>query len=178
LDAYERMAKAALPALPADGAVLLDASPVSRHLAALLPPDRELIVVTNSFDVATLLSKRSKLEVRLIGGQLRPGSSAVVGPWSRLALRNSFVDIAFLHADGVTPSAGASSADEEVAEFNRAVVAAARRVVVFADHAALGRTHPAVFVAPANIDTLVTDEGADPDLLREIAAAGPQPVVA
>ena len=178
MNAYERMAKAALPALPGDGAVLLDASPMSHHLAALLPADRELIVVTNSFDVATMLSGRSKLELRVIGGQLRPGSSGVVGPWSQQALRTSFVEVAFVVADGVTAAAGASSADEELAEFNRAVVAAARRVVVFADHTALGRTHPAVFAAPAAIDTIVTDEDADPDLLREIAAAGPQPVVA
>jgi DeoR family transcriptional regulator, fructose operon transcriptional repressor len=102
----------------------------------------------------------------------------VVGAWSHLALRNSFVDIAFLGADGLTPSAGASSADEEVAGFDRAVVAAARRLVVFADHTALGRTHPAVFATAADIDTVVTDADADPDLLREIAAAGPQPVVA
>lgn len=79
----------------------------------------------------------------------------MVGSWSRQALRASFVDTAVLGADGVTPSAGASSTGEEVAEFNRAVVAAARRVVVFAGHAALGRRHPAVF-----------------------AAAGPRPVVA
>lgn len=178
MDADERMAKAALPALPADGAVLLDDSPVSHHLAALLPADRELIVVTNSFHVAETLSGRPMLELRLVGGRLRPGSSAVVGSWSRQALRGSFVDTAFLGADGVTPSAGASSTDDEVAEFNRAVVAAARRVVVFAGHAALGRRHPAVFAALADVDTLVTDADADPGLLREIATAGPRPVVA
>lgn len=178
MDADERMAKAALPALPADGAVLLDDSPASHHLAALLPADRDLIVVTNSFHVATLLSKRPKLELRVLGGQLRPGSAAVVGSWSRQALRASFVDIAFLGADGVTPADGASSADAEMAAFNRAVVAAAGRVVVFADHVALGVRHPAVFAALADVDTLVTEAGAEPDLLREIAAAGPQPVVA
>jgi DeoR family fructose operon transcriptional repressor len=178
MDAHERMAAAALPALPADGAVLLDDSPVSHRLAALLPADRELIVVTNSFHVAGLLSERPRLELRLVGGQLRPGSSAVVGSWSRQALSSSFVDTAFLGADGVTPSAGASSADEEVAEFNRAVVAAARRVVVFAGHGALGRRHPAVFAALADVDTLVTDADADPGVLREIVAAGLEPVVA
>ncbi|HEY0451021.1 D-beta-D-heptose 1-phosphate adenosyltransferase [Actinophytocola sp.] len=178
MDAIERMAKAALAALPADGAILLDSSPVSLHLAALLPADRELIVVTNSFDVATLLSTRPKLELRLVGGHLRPGSSAVVGPWSRLALRNSFVDIAFFGADGVTPAEGASSADEEVATFNRVAVAASRRVVVLADHTAVGRAYPATFATLADVDTLVTEADADPDLLREITAAGPQLVMA
>ena len=176
--ADERMAKAALPALPADGAVLLDDSPASHHLAALLPADRELIVVTNSFRVASLLSTRPRLELRVVGGQLLPGSSAVVGSWSRQALAASFVDIAFLGADGVDPAAGASSADAAVAEFNRAVVAAARRVVVFADRVAVGRRHTEVFAALAAVDTLVTEAAADPDVLRRIAAAGPQPVVA
>lgn len=178
MDGIERMAKAALAALPADGAVLLDSSPVSHHVAALLPTDRELIVVTNSFDVATLLSTRPKLELHLVGGQLRPGSSAAVGPWSQLALRDSFVDIAFFGADGVTPAHGASNADEEVAAFNRVAAAASRRVVVLAEHGALGRTHPAAFAALADIDTVVTDAGADPDLVREITAAGPRLVVA
>jgi DeoR family fructose operon transcriptional repressor len=178
MDVFERMAKAALADLPSDGAILLDSSPAAHHVAALLPADRELIVVTNSFHVATLLSTRPKLELRLVGGQLRPGSSAVVGPWSRQALRDSFVDIAFLGADGVTPAHGASSADEEVATFNRAAVAAARRVVLLAEHAALGRAHPASFATLADVDTVVTDAGADPDLLREITAAGPRTLVA
>jgi len=178
MDGIERMAKAALATLPAVGAILLDSSPAGTHVAALLPVDRELIVVTNSFDVATLLSSRPKVELLLVGGQLRPGSSSVVGPWSQQALRDSFVDIAFLGADGVTAADGASSADEEVATFNQAAVAAARRVVVLAEHAALGRTHPATFAAVADIDTVVTDAGADPEVLAAITAAGPRTIVA
>ena len=178
MDGLERMAKAALAALPADGAILLDSSPAAHHVAALLPADRELIVVTNSFDVATLLSTRPKLELLLVGGHLRPGSAAVVGPWSLQALRDSFVDLAFFGADGVTPAEGASCADEEVATFNRAAVAAARRVVVLAEHTALGRAHPVSFATLADVDTVVTDAGADPELLRAITVAGPQTVVA
>ncbi|MGH3949876.1 MAG: DeoR/GlpR family DNA-binding transcription regulator, partial [Pseudonocardiaceae bacterium] len=55
----ERIAKAALAELPAEGAVLLDAGTTTARMAEVLPNDRELTVVTNALPIASTLAGRS-----------------------------------------------------------------------------------------------------------------------
>jgi len=178
MDEKERIAKAALAELPADGAILLDAGSTTYQLAEALPRDRELTVVTNSVAIASMLTSWPNLELMLVGGLLRHGTSAAVGPWSLHALRDTFVDVAFLGADGVSTTAGLTTSDEAVASFKRAVVGSSRRVVLLADHTKLGREGPARFAGLLDIDTVITDSGVDPATLRAIADAGPQVVAA
>ena len=76
----DRIAKAALGLLPsAASAVLLDAGTTTMRLAALLPSDRPLTVLTNSVSIAHRLAGQSRLSVHLIGGRVRSLTQACVG---------------------------------------------------------------------------------------------------
>jgi len=52
------------------------------------------------------------------------------------------------------------------------MIRAARRPVVVADHSKLGADYFARFGELSEIDTLITDTGADDDLIAELEAAG------
>src|SRR3954451_7435533 len=67
----ERIAKAALAELPAEGSILLGARTTTARFAEVLPLDRELIVLTNGLPIAMSLSARPNLTVLLIGGRVR-----------------------------------------------------------------------------------------------------------
>src|SRR6266567_8038640 len=67
----DRIAKAALAEVPAEGAILLDAGSTTGRLADALPVDRELTVVTHSLTIAMALSARPNLTLMLLGGRLR-----------------------------------------------------------------------------------------------------------
>lgn len=54
----------------------------------------------------------------------------------------------------------------------RAMIAAARRTVVLADHTKIGNDYLARFGELDDIDLLITDAGLDPDLATEMEAAG------
>lgn len=172
----ERIAKAALDELPAEGAVLLDAGTTTARLADLLPTDRELTVVTNAIPIATTLATRRNLTVLLVGGRVRGRTMAVVGDWAERALQDTFVDVAFLGANGVSVERGLTTPDTSEAAGKRAMMAAARRTVVLADHTKIGNDQLARFGRLEEVDVLVTDTGLDEETAAELAAAGPRVV--
>src|SRR5919197_5112898 len=59
----DRIARAALAELPAEGAILLDAGTTTARLAEILPSTAELTVVTNALPIASLLAPRRNLTV-------------------------------------------------------------------------------------------------------------------
>lgn len=168
----ERIAKAALDELPDGGAVILDAGTTTVRLAELLPSDRELTVVTHALPVATVLAPRSGITLHLVGGTVRGRTLAAVGSWAVRALADIHADVAFVGTNGLSVEHGLTTPDLAEAAVKRALVASARRTVVLADHTKLGRVDFAHVVPLADVDTLVTDTGAEPELVDEIEAAG------
>lgn len=174
----ERIAKAALAELPAEGSILLDAGSTTARLADVLPMDRQLTVVTNALPIATALVARPNLTVLVIGGRLRVRTLAAVDTWALDALAATYVDVAFVATNGVTAERGLTTPDHGEAAVKRAMIASARRTVLLADHTKVGVDHLARFAELAAIDTFVTDEGCDPQAAAEIEARGPRVVLA
>lgn len=171
-DEKDRIAKAALVELPADGSILLDAGTTTARLAAALPADRRLTVVTSSLPIAVALSARANLSVHVLGGRLRGRTLAAVDDWALSALRQVTVDVAFLGTNGISAVDGLTTPDLSEAAVKRAMVGAARRVVALADRSKLGATHFARFAEIRDIDSLVTDAGADEAELAAIEEHG------
>jgi DeoR family fructose operon transcriptional repressor len=172
----ERIAKAALDELPDAGAVILDAGTTTVRLAELLPNDRELTVVTHALPVATVLAPRANVTLHLVGGTVRGRTLAAVGSWALAALADIHADVAFLGTNGLSAEHGLTTPDLAEAAVKRALVAGARRTVVLADHTKLGRVDFAHVAPLAEVDTVITDSGAEPELVDEIEAAGPRVV--
>jgi DeoR family transcriptional regulator, fructose operon transcriptional repressor len=168
----ERIAKAALEQLPAEGSILLDAGTTSARLADLLPLDRELTVVTNALDIAVRLASRANLTVLVLGGRVRGRTLAAVDVWAVETLRDTFVDVAFIGTNGVSVERGLTTPDPTEAAVKRAMIAAARRTVLLADHTKVGNDHLVRFADLEAIDTFITDAQVDVDLASELEAAG------
>ena len=172
----ERIAKAALDELPDGGAIILDAGTTTIRLAELLPTDRELTVVTNALPIAILLATRTNIALQLLGGMVRGRTLAAVGPWAERSVQDVYADVVFLGTNGLTTERGLTTPDLAEAGVKRALVAAARRCVVLADHTKIGRAEFAQISPLSAVDTLVTDSGLEPDLVDEIESAGPRVV--
>jgi DeoR family fructose operon transcriptional repressor len=174
----ERIAKAALAELPAEGAVLVDAGTTTARLAEILPMDRELTVVTNALPIAMALSTRPNVTVLMVGGRVRGRTQAAVDAWALAALRDLYVDVAFLGTNGISPERGLTTPDTTEAAVKRAMIQSSRRSVVLVDHTKLGTDHLARFGDLDEIDTVITDTGADAELVERLRAAGPRVVLA
>jgi DeoR family fructose operon transcriptional repressor len=173
----DRIAHAALAELPAEGAILLDAGTTTARLADLLPIDRELTVVTNALPIGMALSSRPNLTVLTVGGRIRGRTLAMVDQWALRVLSETYVDVAFLGTNGVSVQRGLTTPDVAEAATKRAMMRAARRVVVLADHTKVGSDCFARFGELEEVETLVCDDGLDIELAADLQAAGPRVVL-
>jgi DeoR family transcriptional regulator, fructose operon transcriptional repressor len=167
-----RIAKAALAEVPEQGAVILDAGTTTARLAHALPADRELTVVVNSPVIATALGTRKNVNVLLLGGRLRGKTLATVDDWALRPLADMYVDVAFMGTNGCSVERGLTTPDPAEAAVKRAMIAAAHRRVLLADHTKMGNDCLARFGALSDLDTLVTDAGLDDDMVDDIEALG------
>lgn len=178
-DQKSDIAKAAAALLPpSGGALVLDAGTTTARLATLLPADRELLVVTNSVGIAGRLAGGPGVDLHLLGGRVRGMTQACVGEETVRVLESLRTDVAFLGTNGASAAHGMTTPDPEEAAVKRAMVAAARRVVVLADSSKLGREQLVRFARTEQVDTLVTDTGADPAELDALRQRGVEVLVA
>ena len=178
-EAKRAIAAAALDLLPRrDGSVILDGGSSTAALADLLPPDRRLYVATNSVPIAARLSGSPGVTLHVLGGRVRGITQTAVGDSTVRAMEDLRVDVAFLGANGITPGHGFSTPDEAEAATKRAMARSAQRVVVLADSSKLGREHLVRFASVEDVDVLVTDRGADPDVVAQLETTGIEVLVA
>ncbi|KAB8194478.1 DeoR family transcriptional regulator [Nonomuraea phyllanthi] len=170
----ERIAKAALAELPEDGSVIIDAGTTTGRLVKVLPADRELTVVVNSPPLATALAARANLHVIMLGGRVRGKTLATVDDWALRPLAGLNVDVAFMAANGCSLTRGLTTPDPAEAAIKRAMVEAAQRSVLLADHTKFTNTYLARFAGLGEIDVVISDTGLDPALAADVAAAGPE----
>ncbi|MFI1397490.1 DeoR/GlpR family DNA-binding transcription regulator [Streptomyces sp. NPDC020681] len=175
-DEKDRIARAALAELPADGSVILDAGSTVSRLAAAFPLECALTVVTHALPVAARLADHPGIDLHLVGGRVRHRTRAAVDAWALRAYGEIRADVVFLGANGFSAEHGLTTPDLAEAAVKRAIVSAARRVVLLADSAKHGEEHFARFGDLAEVDLLITDSGLAPKDAAAIESAGTEVV--
>ena len=153
-------------------AVLLGPGRTTTALARRLTRISHLTVVTNSIPVTQELIGSPQIDVVLVGGALRRSIGALVGPITEQILQGLRGAQVFLSGDGVTTERGLTTPNVFAAATDQALTAAGRQVVVLADHTKLGHDTMCQTVPSERIDVLVTDDAADPEVVRRLRAEG------
>lgn len=168
----KRAAARAAAELVADGdTIILDTGTTTLELARLIRDRVRGTVVTNDWTIARTLEDAGKIKVVLLGGTLRRGFHCTVGPDGREQLARLKVDKAFMGANGFSPEAGATTPDQDQAETKRAMIAAARQVILVCDSSKLGRASFVRFASLEDLDAVAMDS-APATLLRRLGKAG------
>lgn len=166
-----RIAEASLKLVQEGQCILLDSGTTTTAIARALLGFKNLTVVTNAMNIAAELAG-SNFEVILTGGTLRKNSSSLVGPLAEEMLSEVCADILFLGVDGFDSSYGITTPNVLESRVNRAMVKAAKRVVVVCDSTKFGRRSLA-FIAPTSaIHTIVTDTELSAEDAEQLRSAG------
>jgi DeoR/GlpR family transcriptional regulator of sugar metabolism len=174
----KRQIALAAAALVRNGETIALTGGTTTSLVARALGGRAPIIVTNSVNIALELAREAETRIHLTGGRLRAPSYELVGPAAVQALQGLNVEVAFIGVSGISVERGPTTLNEEEAEVNRAMVNAAQRVVVVADHSKLGKTR-LVQVCPINaVHTLVTDRDADAGIIEDLKRAGVEVILA
>ncbi|MFI1168655.1 DeoR/GlpR family DNA-binding transcription regulator [Streptomyces sp. NPDC020801] len=175
-DEKDRIAKAALAELPTEGTLILDAGTTVARMAAALPLEAELTVVTHSLPIAARLADHPGLQLHLVGGRVRHRTRAAVDAWALRAYGEIRADVLFVAANGFSAEHGLTTPDLAEAAVKRAAIAAARRVVLLADSTKHGQEHFARFGDLGDVDLLITDSGLSPEDAAAIERGGTEVV--
>ncbi|WP_433336183.1 DeoR/GlpR family DNA-binding transcription regulator [Spirillospora sp. CA-294931] len=138
---------------------------LARHLADI----PNLTAVTNSLPAADVLHRPGPAATVILTGGTRTPSDVLVGPVADRTIAGLHVDLLFLGCHGITPEAGLTSPNLAEAQTNTTFIAAARRVVVLADHTKWGMVGLAAFAPLDRVDVFVTDTGLDEQARTAIA---------
>lgn len=144
-----------------DGALYLDAgtttAAVAQALARVPRPQVSVEVVTHSMTVAQTLAGVDGVGLTAIGGRVRGLTAAAVGAQTVEAIARLRPDIAIVGVNGISGRFGLSTPDPDEAAVKRAIVAAARRVVVVADADKFDAELLVSFAPLDAVDVLITD---------------------
>jgi DeoR/GlpR family transcriptional regulator of sugar metabolism len=151
-------------------AVAVSAGTTTWTLAHHLTDVPELTVVTNSIQIADVFYRAGRADQTIVlTGGIRTPSDALVGPVAVTAIRSLNVDLLLLGVHGMSTRAGFTTPNLMEAETDRAMVAAARRLAVLADHTKWGTVGLSTIARLADADVLVTDSGAGEDVCKTMA---------
>jgi DeoR family transcriptional regulator, fructose operon transcriptional repressor len=177
--AKDAIAAAAVQQLPPPGSVIvLDAGSTTARLAAVLPRDHRLTVVTHAVPVAARLAGLPQIELHLLPGRVRSTTQAAVGADTVAALANLRADVAFVATNGISADFGLTTPDRDEAATKRAIVATGRRTVVLADASKVGVETAQRFASLDELDVLVTDSEIKDEDRQGLESAGLDVVVA
>jgi DeoR/GlpR family transcriptional regulator of sugar metabolism len=137
--------------------ILLDAGSTNVAIAAALPDNADLTIVTNSPDACSRLMDRPGIDVILIGGRMNPRGAGSTGSTALLQVQQIRADLCFLGACAIDIAEGIGAFDAEEAELKRAMVKSSGQVAIAMTSEKLMTAAP-YFVAPASdIDHLILE---------------------
>lgn len=156
--------------------VILDVGSTTTAIALELVERRDLrdvTIVTNGLNVALALEPAAdRINVLVTGGMVRPLQHSLVNPFGALILQQISAHIAFIGCNGVDPERGVTNLNFAEAEVKRAMIEAAREIVVVADGSKIGVVEAARVCSAAEVDLVVTDGEAPAEVVAALEGAG------
>jgi DeoR/GlpR family transcriptional regulator of sugar metabolism len=170
---------AAAAAMIEDGeSIALDASTTALAIANEIRDRRELTVVTNGIYTALALIDRPGITVFMPGGFLRRDSVSMVGGDGRELIHRYHVQRGFFGAKGIALHEGLTDVNRDEVAIKRDMVQHARQVIAVVDSSKWGRVGFASFAGMDEIDCVITDLDAPPDMVLALEEAGVRVVTA
>lgn len=153
-----RLCERAIATLEEGDTLFIDCGTTLMPLAAGLPSDLSLTVVTYALNVADAVSARPGVRLWLLGGLYQSSSRSFDGDDMTATIARLGINKAFLSAAGVHPEKGLSCFHfHEVAPKQAAIASAEHRVLVV-DPSKRGLVRPARFAGLDEIDEVITEE--------------------
>ncbi|QHT61123.1 DeoR/GlpR transcriptional regulator [Paenibacillus lycopersici] len=170
----DAIAKAAAALVKDHSNLILDSGSTTWCVARHLKQVSDLTVITNGINIAEECSANEERNIFLIGGKLIRKSMCLVGPQAEDELRKYDANYAILGTSGISLRKGFTSSDLYEAQVKRAMITAAQKVIVVADHSKFIKNAFVSFAAFQEVDVLITSELADTAVLHEIEQHGVQ----
>lgn len=176
-DKKQRIAAYATQFIEDGDIIAIDTGTTTYCLAKMLTDKTDLTVVTNDLQIANLLENFSGITVILAGGILRKGFSCTIGTITNTILSSMNVDKVFFSTNAVDPKGNLCTPDLEQAKTKETLIAMGRKSFLLCDSSKFSSYSFARFGSLKDINTIITDEEIDEDVLCQLHSQGIQPEI-
>jgi len=169
-----RIAKVAAELIQDGETIILDSGTTTAEIAKQIRKleVHSINVITNALNIASLLADVPAVRLIMPGGILRPESKSLSGHIAEAALANLQADRLFLGADGLDPERGVMTPHLPEAQLNAKMIEISRQVIAVADSSKLMRRNISLIARVEQLHMLITDTGANPDVVAELQRRG------
>lgn len=157
--------------------ILFDSGTTTTEIAKNLQKFKNLVIITNALNIASILSDYDGFSIFMPGGSLRKDSLSLISVLADMNFENFYCDKLFLGVDGIDTTHGMSTPRSEEAHLNQIMIKIANKVIVVADSRKFERRRFA-FIGPiSDIDVVITDSGVKNEDVMRLEKSGVEVVV-
>lgn len=164
--AKTQVAMNALKYIEPDYSIYFDSGSTMMLIATMIE-NAFFSVTTAAPNIALELSKRSKIDVNLLGGRVNRDTLSVCGIQAIEQIASVNVDTAIMSTSGFSADFGFTCGDYDEAQLKKAVVKRARKVILAMDSSKIDKSFQYTFARMDDIDIVVLDKKPS-DILVEI----------
>ncbi|MCF6332315.1 MAG: DeoR/GlpR family DNA-binding transcription regulator, partial [Draconibacterium sp.] len=153
------ISKEAIKLIEDGDTIAIDSGTTTTEIAKNLVQFKNLTIITNALNIASILSEYEGFNIFMPGGSLRKKSLSLVGVLADENFEKFYCDKLFLGADGFDTTHGLSTPSSEEAHLNQIMIKMAKKVIVVADSRKFERRRFA-FIGPiSDVDVVINDWG-------------------
>jgi DeoR family transcriptional regulator of aga operon len=152
--------------------IILDSGTTTLEVARHLKNIPNLQVITNGVNIAAELLGSRNTQIIMMGGTVRNDSASIVGRATEDMLEQFSADKLFLCGAGCDPDFGVSGTNLEETMANRAMLRAAREIIVVADASKFGKRSMSLIASFSEVDMVISDLSLPPELQDRIRSFG------
>jgi DeoR family glycerol-3-phosphate regulon repressor len=158
--------RACAGAIPDNSSIILNLGTTTEAVARELLNHRNITVVTNNMNVATILLANPGCDVMVAGGALRRSDLGLIGDLTSEFFGHFKVDFAVIGASAMDPDGDLLDFDLAEVRVSRTILRQARQAFLVCDHTKLGRSAPALLGSLSELDAVFTDQPLPAPLAR------------
>jgi len=148
--------------------IFLDAGTTVSLICDFIPQDKEIYIITNSFECVSKLADKENVTLISTGGILHRKTRAFTGENALNTLRSATLNKAFISAFAVSEKHGVMDSNVDEANLNRAALEMAAEAFLLVDASKFGRI-AYINVCPVScVSTIITDSRLDSEIIDSL----------
>ena len=178
LDKKILIAKRAAQFVSPGNRIILDSGSTITELAKCVAGIENLTVITNAINIALIIGTNPTCELLVTGGEFKAPTLSLTGDKAAFFFRNLYVDKLFLATGGISSAYELTYPGFSDIVVKKSMIEVARETYLLADSTKFGKASFASMGSLRCVNYLITDDGIDPAVEREIAAMGVKVIIA
>ena len=164
-----QMARACAHLIPDGCSVFLNIGTSTEAVAHQLLQHKDLLVVTNNMNIASILLGNPDCQTIMTGGQLRATDNGLTGSVAICSIRQFKFDIAVIGCSALDMDGDLLDFDIDEVSTSQTIIEQSRKCILVADHSKFDRLAPARITSMQDMACVITDKSF-PEALQQRCA--------